>query len=96
MDVSSVCPSVYYLLGGTGRPGDMSLHLSLSEKGKRETGRRRLFASGRLPRDEKKDMLCTDDSISGQVKCCESVFHGRARSRRLQMPNGKKSGTSGA
>lgn len=77
--------------------GDMSLHLSLSEKGKRETGRRRLFASSeRLPRDEKKDMLCTDDSISGQVKCCESVFHGRARSRRLQMPNGKKSGTSGA
>lgn len=77
----------------------MSLHLSLSEKGKRETGRRRLFASSeRLPRDEKKDMQCTDDSISGQVKCCESVFHARARarSRRLQMPNGKKSGTSGA
>lgn len=86
------------LLGGRRywQTGDMSLHLSLSEKGKRETGRRRLFASERLPRDEKKDMLCTDDSISGQVKCCESVFHGRARSRRLQMPNGKKSGTSGA
>lgn len=56
----------------------MSLHLSLSlsEKGKRETGRRRLFCvRERLPRDEKKDMQCTDDSISGQVKCCESVFY---------------------
>lgn len=83
----------------------MSLHLSLSEKGKRETGRC-LLRLRDCPEIKRKTwlggsvlccaVLCTDDSISGQVKCCESVFHGRARSRRLQMPNGKKSGTSGA
>lgn len=78
--------------------GDIGELASLSpKKGKGRLAAAVFFASSeRLPRDEKKDMLCTDDSISGQVKCAESVFHGRARSRRLQMPNGKKSGTSGA
>lgn len=76
--------------------GDMSLHLSLRKREKGDWPPPSFCARERLPRDEKQDMQCTDDSISGQVKCCESVFHGRARSRRLQMPNGKKSGTSGA
>lgn len=74
----------------------MSLHLSLRKREKGDWPPPSFCVRERLPRDEKKDMLCTDDSISGQVKCCESVFHARARSRRLQMPNGKKSGTSGA
>lgn len=85
MDVSSVCPSTrrYWQTG-------------VSEKGKGRLAAAVFLRPRDLPRDEKKDMQCTDDSISGQVKCCESVFHARTRSRRLQMPNGKKSGTSGA
>lgn len=86
------------LLGGRRywQTGDMSLHL-LRKGWKGRLAAAVFFASGRdCPEIKKKDMQCTDDSISGQVKCCESVFHGRARSRRLQMPNGKKSGTSGA
>lgn len=65
------------LLGGRKywQTGDMSLHLSLSpKKGKGRLAAAVFLRQKRLPRDEKKDMQCTDDSISGQVKCCESVF----------------------